>query len=126
MKWLVSKYDRRCPNYHCVGWEQFAAKTSVTEDGKLTRTCQLCGKSETYRLQKFTDRRPCTRCGFVRRVTVSIWTNETEHWSRQCSACDAEERAHVYRQEAHKFEKRALALRVRQDRQARERRKEDG
>lgn len=65
--------------------------------------------------------RPCTRCGFQRKVKVTTygaWHRPTwEHWEHECSACKAEKFALYHDQMADKHRMTAQRLRLKQQRQ---------
>jgi hypothetical protein len=68
-------------------------------------------------MSSFWEKRPCTHCGYVRRVCVNVWRNgrtglDEEHWNKLCTICDLLERAAIHRRAAARFEKRAVDMRM--------------
>lgn len=106
-KWLISKYDRRCRKCDTT-----KGKATVDASGRTTATCSKCGDVRSGQSTRYYTQRACEKCRYVRRVTVTIWTNGTEHAARVCNACDLSDRAGVHEYMAYKLAKKASVIRA--------------
>lgn len=104
-KWIISKERRACTR--CDD-----RKTDITIDEftrQLQTKCTACGYSNVFELREFHDRRPCTSCKHVRRVTVTIMMGQ-EHCEDYCNICKLLASAIKHEQQAKVFRARAAKL----------------